>query len=300
MQPQNANSGKSSTATKWLIGLGIGCGVVILLLVLVGVGGFLFVKNIVQEFEETENLMDTLTERYGRIQDFCPDPYGTIRPERIEAFLTVRNSMTPVKENLEKSIDILSDEKREDRAKEEPRPHVLTKVKTGLGIIPLIAEFVKTRNQALLDAEMGIGEYYFIYVVVYYSWLRKSPVDGPPFQLVGEDEEERGIFWRRRRRDTMDLEDRLDYTLKRLHRQLLPMLQNQYKKLTGPDVSPVIDPWREALMAEIEAMEFDRFRLPWQDGLPEVLEASFEPFRERLEASYSTLLNPLEVALEQR
>lgn len=244
--------------------------------------------------------MDTLTERHGRIQDFCPDPYGAIRPERIEAFLAVGNSMTPVKEELEKSIDILSDEKREDQAKEEPSPHVLAKIKTGFGIIPLTAEFVKTRNQALLDAGMGMGEYYFIYVVVYYSWLGKSPVDGPPFQLVGEDDEERGVFWRRSRRDTMDLEDRLDYTLKRLHRQLLPMLHNQYEKLTELDVSPIIDPWREALVAEIEAMDSDRFRLPWQDGLPEVLEASFEPFRERLEASYSALLNPLEAALEQR
>ncbi len=48
------------------------------------------------------------------------------------------------------------------------------------------------------------------------------------------------------------------------------------------------------------AMEADRYRLPWQDGLPEVLEISLSPFRERLEASYSKMTNALEVAFEQR
>lgn len=47
-------------------------------------------------------------------------------------------------------------------------------------------------------------------------------------------------------------------------------------------------------------MEADRYRLPWQDGLPEVLEISLSPFRERLEASYSKMTNALEVAFEQR
>jgi len=50
----------------------------------------------------------------------------------------------------------------------------MIRILAHLGIIPLMAEFVKTRNQALLDAGMGMGEYYFIYVVVYYPWLGKS------------------------------------------------------------------------------------------------------------------------------
>lgn len=296
MQTQDVTSKKSSTASKWLIGCGIGCGVVILLLVFAGVGGYFFVKNIVEGFEETEAITDALTERYGEIKDFCPDPGGAIKPERLEAFLSVRNSMEPVKEALESSINILSDEERESQFKEEPSPGVLIKIKTGFGIIPMIAEFYTRRNQALLDAEMGLGEYYFIYVVLYYSWLGKSPGDGLEYNLVDEDEEERGVYWRRRRSE--NLEDRQDEVLKQLHRQILPMLQNQFAKLTGIDISPIRDPWREKLAAEIEAMEADRFRLPWKDGLPDVLEASLKPFRGRLEISYSKVLNALEMALE--
>lgn len=296
MQTQDVTSKGSSTASKWLIGCGIGCGVVILLLVFAGVGGYFFIKNIVEGFEETEAITDALTERYGEIKDFCPDPGGAIKTERLEAFLSVRNSTEPVKEALESSIHILSDEERESQFKEEPSPGVLTKIKTGFGIIPLIAEFYSKRNQALLDAEMGLGEYYFIYVVSYYSWLDKSPADGLEYNLVDEDEEERGVYWRRRRGE--NLEDRQDEVLKQLHRQVLPMMQNQFAKLTGIDISSIRDPWRERLAAEIEAMEADRFRLPWQDGLPDVLEASLKPFRRRLEASYSKVLNALEMALE--
>jgi len=296
LQTQDVTSKRSSTASKWLIGCGIGCGVVILLLVFAGVGGYFFVKNIAEGFEETEAIADDLTERYGGIKDFCPDPGGAIEPERIEAFLSVRNSMEPAKEKLERSIIILSDEERESQFKEEPSPGILTKIKTGFGIIPLIAEFYTRRNQALLDADMGLGEYYFIYVVSYYSWLGKSPGDGLEYNLVDEDEEKRGVYWRRRRNE--DIEDRHDDVLKQLHRQILPMLKNQLAKLTRIDVSPIRDPWREALGAEIEAMEADRFRLLWQDGLPDVLEASLKPFRGRLEVSYSKVLNALEGVLE--
>jgi len=296
LQTQDVTSKRSSTASKWLIGCGIGCGVVILLLVFAGVGGYFFVKNIAEGFEETEAIADALTERYGGIKDFCPDPGGAIGPERVEAFLSVRNSMEAAKEKLESSIIILSDEERASQFKEEPTPGILTKIKTGFGIIPLIAEFYTRRNQALLDAEMGLGEYYFIYVVSYYSWLGKSPGDGLEYNLVGEDDEKRGVYWRRRRSE--NLEDRQDDMLKQLHRQILPMLKNQLAKLTRIDVSPIKDNWRETLAAEIEAMEADRFRLLWQDGLPDVLETSLKPFRGRLDVSYSKVLNALEMALE--
>ncbi len=296
MQTQDVTSKKSSTTSKWLIGCGIGCGVVILLAVILGLGGYFFVKNIVDGFEETEAIADTLKERYGEIKDFTPDPGGAISAERLEAFLFVRKSMEQVKQELENSLHILSEEESESELKEEPSPGVLTKIKTGFGIIPMIAEFYTKRNQGLLDAEMGLGEYYYIYVVSYYSWLGKSPGDGLEYNLRDEDEQDRGVYWRRR--ESEDLEDRLDSELKRINRQTLPMLQNQFAKLTGIDVSPIMDPWRKALAAEIEAMEADRFRLPWQDGLPDVLEASLRPFRGRLETSYSKILNTLELALQ--
>jgi hypothetical protein len=293
----NEKPGKS-TASKWLIGCGIGCGVVIILAIILGVSGFVFVRNIMQGFKETETLMDTITERYGKIEEFCPDPEGSIRAERLEAFLAVRRAMAPAAEELERSLNILSHDRREEEFKEEPAPGALTKIRTGFRMVPQIAEFYRSRNQALLDAEMGLGEYYFIYIVSYFSWLGKSPADGPPFQIVSDEDEGRSVIYRRRRRET--LEDRLDYMLKRIRRQILPMLRNQYEKLKEKYASGGKESWRKLLAAEIDAMESDRFHLPWKDRLPEPLRVSLEPFRERLEDSYNATLNPLEIVLEQQ
>ena len=160
-----------------------------------------------------------------------------------------------------------------------------------------IAEFMKGRNQALLDAGMGMGEYYYIYVIGYFSWLGKHPGDGPDFQIdeSGSDEIRVGELDREEVR-----EERRDLFIRRIHRMLLPMLHNQLDKLASGGVSEAQSGWRASLEAEIQAMEKDRFRLPWQEGLPARTEASLEPFRSRLEQSYNAMTNPLELTWEQR
>jgi hypothetical protein len=78
------------------------------------------------------------------------------------------------------------------------------------------------------------------------------------------------------------------------------MLHNQLVRLEEREAAVMPEEWRQALAAEIKAMETDKNRLPWQDGVPAVIEASLKPFKERLEASYSAMTNPLELAVEQR
>ena len=297
MEIQGTNSTKSSKTKKWLIGCGIGCGVVILGLIILGTAGYYFVKDIVKDFQASETLMNTLIDRYGTSREYIPDPDGAIRPARIETFLTVRSSMAPAMEEMERAINILSEMEQTDRDKEEPSPNVFTKIKTGLGFAGQIAEFYRSRNQALLDNDMGMGEYYYIYVMSYYSLLDKSPTDGPPFRV--DDDSSRGrIMFSERHRETQ--EDRMDSMLRRVHRQIFPILQNQYKRLIEGDVSRAQEKWRMALAAEIEAMESDRYRLPWGDGLPDILKTSLEPYRSRLESSYNAMLNIFEGITEQR
>lgn len=285
---------KSSTSTKkWLLGCGIGCGVVIVILVALGVGGFFFVKNIVEGFKDTEAIMSTLTEKYGRIKDYCPDPEGAIRAGRMEAFLEARDIMAPIREEIGESLSTISEARRGEEIEVKTPKNVFKMLKLGFGIIPQIADFFKIRNQALLDIGMGMGEYYYIYIISYYSWLGNPVEDGPDFKLIYQEEE-----------DYLDeeemLEARRDRMLRRLHRMILPMLHNQYNKLIEGGSVKILDKWQDALAAEIEEMESDQYRLPWQDGLPDVIKASLQPFKEHLEASYSSMTNPLEVALEQR
>jgi len=292
------NETKSSNTTKkWLVGCGIGCAVIILILIILGVGGYVFFKNLIGEFKVQEELMATLTERYGEIREFCPDPDGSIGPSRIEAFLSIREAFTPFQEKLEISMRELQDKAGQSEVEVKKPKNVFEMVKLGFGLIPQIAEFLKFRNQALLDAEMGMGEYYYIYAISYFSWLGKLPEDGPDFEVMGpEDSESR---WGEMDKEEI-IEERRDSMLRRLHRTLLPMLQNQLEKLVATGASETLSEWRGLLEAEIQAMEEDRFRLPWEDGLPDVIKASLEPYRDRLEQSYNAMTNPFELTIEQR
>ncbi len=70
--------GKSSATKKWLIGCGIGCGVIVVLAALLITGGVLYVRSLVEGFKDSEAMLEILTERYGRITEYCPEPDGRI------------------------------------------------------------------------------------------------------------------------------------------------------------------------------------------------------------------------------
>ena len=278
------------------MGCGIGCAVIILILIVLGVGGYMFFKDLIGEFQEQEELMEILTERYGQINDFCPEPDGSIGPSRIEAFLSVRDAFAPFRDKLEISMQELQARAGKSEVEVKKPKNIFEMVKLGFGLVPQIAEFMKFRNQALLDAEMGMGEYTYIYAIAYFSWLEKPPEDGPDFEVMEEGEGSR--------LGEMDLEEireeRRDSMLRRLHRALLPMLQNQLEKLGTAGSSESISEWKDQLQAEIQALEDDRFRLSWEDGLPDVIKMSLEPYRDRLDRSYNVMTNPFELTIEQR
>lgn len=288
--------GSRSTTQKWLIGCGIGCGVIIILAIAVGIGGFFFIKGIVNEFEEMDQVADVLEERYGKMREYSPEPDGTILPDRIEVFLEVREAYVQEREKMEKTLSTLSSQGDRPEIEVKRPGNVLYMIRTGVGLIPQIAAFFKSRNQALLDAEMGLGEYYYLYIVAYYSWLGKPPEDGPPFRISGDDE--RDDFWEEDEEDVREM--RGERIRRRINRLILSMLRNQLDKLSEGAPAEVPDSWRKALEAEIEVMESDKYRLPWQDELPDALESSLWSFRDRLEASYSPMANALEVAMDRR
>ena len=292
------NQGNSSgSKSKWLVGVGIGCGAIIVIIVLLFIGGYFFVKNMTRGFKESESKMNELAVKYGRIEEFCPDPSGAIGPDRLEAFLKAREAVAPNRQRLETSFEQLTKDRRSFAA-----------IRRGLGVVPQVADYLRARNQALLDAGMGMGEYFFIYVIAYESWLKKPMEDGPAFRFS----ESGGLQTNWDRENTQEMQK--DYALRRIHRTVLPMLKNQLAKPATENEAPgaaagstgrgggkgALSKWQEALAAEVKAMEADPHRLPWQDGLPEVLESSLKPFRDRLEASYSRMTNIFEISYERK
>ena len=76
---------------------------------------------------------------------------------------------------------------------------------------------------------------------------------------------------------------------------MLVMLKNQLNKLEKMSLSPDEEAWERLLKAEIDALEENNFRLPWQERLPEIIAKSLRPFRRQLEANYSSMTNVLEM-----
>ena len=287
--------------SKWLIGCGIGCGAVILLVIIVLGVGYLMVRNTVQNVREIEVTSDRLVEAYGDIREYVPPVDGIILPERIDTFLAVRDSMAPFREEMVRVLDDISDEV--DGIERESRSfwNILGIVGKGIGIIPRMIEFYSVRNDALLASGMGPGEYVYLYVTAYYSFLRFDPADGPPFPMTGD--EDTPPPWMRDEPETTEDEEMRAERRYRIIRQVnwifRSFLVNQIEQLEDGTVGDIDTAWKRTLERELEALRDDRERLPWESGLPERIEAVFRPFRSRLEASYDPVLNPLEIRVDE-
>jgi hypothetical protein len=288
----------ASTTTRWVKGCGCGCGLLTLALGLLGWAVVVYVKGIAGEAEEAEQIMAKLRERHGELSDFQPSPTGAIPPGRIEAFLQARELMADARRETEASLALLSSERVEGA---EEVPGIVGRLlRWGLGaariqgvtgLVPHAIGFVSARARALLETGVAPGEYLYLYSLAYYSWLGKSPADGPAFRLVGGGEGDHQE--RQGGQDEFDVrEGRREEILRHLNQHLLPMLRRQ---LAAAEEDPAVsEEWRETLAAQVAAMEKDPFRIPWRDGLPEITAASLEPYRRPLESSYSALCNPLE------
>lgn len=287
----------AGNAWKWVVGCGIGCVAVLLIVAVLGGGSFYFLRGVARELEETQRGMDAVTERFGRPAEFRPAPDGRIPPERIEAFLDVREAMAENRSELERRFSLFQEGEGSDG--DEGSGGMVGKIRAGFALPQQLMGFFTARAEALLEHEMGLGEYYYIYSLAYYSWLGNSLSDGPPFRLFGDYDQTRS--WDREHfgeADEFELrEERAKRILRAVQGQLLPMLRHQLEELDAGSGPEAAGPWREALAAEIASLEADSLRLPWADGLPAVIEASLEPFRDRLEQSYSAQCNAMEFGL---
>jgi hypothetical protein len=280
----------SSNSSKWLTGCAIGCGALVVLAIILGTSGYVFIKSKLQRFEEAKTAVSELEAKYGKAQDFTAESDGSIKPERIKAFLAVRDNTAPIRQKLMESLEHISQETRRARGGEKSFWEGMKIISEGIGVIPALGEFYAARARALLDAQMGMGEYCYLYVIAYYSWLGKAPEDGPDFRLAGG---EQASIEASGREDVR--EERRYRMVQWIRRMFLPMLRNQLARLKSSELTEARQSWRKILESEIAALEANRDRLPWQDGLPEVLESSLRPFRAQVDSSYSVILNPLEL-----
>jgi len=272
----------ASTTSKVLAGCGVGC----LLVVIMGVGagfmGYRWVKDTTETAEEAGRIGRELEETYGPARAFVPAPGPGVPSDRMEVFLAVRDALTESREELASAVRGLA-----SAAEDGGVASGFRVAGAGVSLAPRTLAFVSARNQALLDAGMGVGEYCWIYWFTYEAWLGHPADDSELHDFMEEHNSEHGSV--QIHVDGGMEPERITWQLRR---DITAMLHNLENALAAdPDQADLL----EAVTAELVELDADPGRVPWQDGLPEAFAVGLAPYRERLEATYSSATNPFEL-----
>jgi hypothetical protein len=247
----------------------------------------LYFKRIGSGFDQAIAARKELEQRHGVPETFVPWPDGTIPSDRIERFLRVREAMGPSREALGSVFAKLpiNPEKQAELKNARGIEKMVKGLMVGrdaMELAPAIAHFFGERDQALLDADMGMGEYTYLYTVSYHAWLGHPTDDSPGGEWADRGDRRHGM--------------RSPRTEWRVRDELLQMLKNQQGALTE-----TADPaWRSTLSAEVAALEKNDDHDLWKGGVPAPTAASLEPYRAKLESTYSATTNPFELSRTSR
>lgn len=244
----------TGSGAKWLIG----CGGFILLLIAITVGGGIWMTR---PMRHAVNAQKELQEKYGSRDSYVP-PAEALSADRLEVFLGVRQALVPSCEgfaSLGASFERMNkiDEGGEEVSRSEVLKAVGGVMGSVMGLVGQLGELIRIRNEALLAAGMSHGEYIWIYVLTYHSWLGHpagTSFDGEGGQLsTGE----RKTMWRLMRNHARVLRDAGDENGSRA--------------------------WEE----EIRRLERTEAGVPFLDlEMPSDLVAVLAPFEQRLEEVY--------------
>ena len=249
----------SESSGQWLKGCALGCGGLVLLFVLFIVGMSVSMRT---AFDDAHEDREILEQQFGEVDVFTPAVDGSVAEDRVAAFLVVREALTEIHAEIESVDNEMADFEDLVDGEEPPMmqalPAVFRLTKAMMGLPFVFGEIERTRNSALVEAGMGLGEYCYIYVLAYCD------------QEVS-DEAEANLFT-------------ASAANSRVRADLRGMIKRQLAaaRAEGADEELVA-----ALDAEWDALAADDRRILWQDGLPEQISASFTAHRERLDATYS-------------
>ena len=168
-------------------GCGFGCGSLSIIAVLFLVGSYFFIDSKINAIDEIQDGFDQLKDEYGEIESFVPYTDGVIPADRIEKFIQLRESISEERRELEKSLINLSKELKtlEDG---ESLFEMAFVIKELISAIPDIVDYVAVRNEKLLETDLGLGEYYYIYVSGFYAMLNKPPGSGTDAIIIHRNE----------------------------------------------------------------------------------------------------------------
>lgn len=252
---------------SWVKGCAVGCGALVLLAVVLSTVG---VVRILRPFQSAVDARAELESTVGTEDSFTPSPDGAIDPARIDDFLAVRAALVDTCARLTESTAAMARMEELDRQENPSRMEVLrlavAATRGAMGMGPLMGELFERRNEQLLDAGMGLGEYSYLYVVSYRDQLvgdrpRTWILDGSPVNA-------------------------------RIHATFEGMLARQLEAARAAELAP---DWIAELEREHAAVASDFSRIPWQDGLPKRIGDSLAPYAEQLGDTFCAAATEVEL-----
>ncbi len=247
----------------------IGCGVLIVIAIVIPI--VMGVLMMIPFNRAVEN-RHAIEERFGLQEAYVPPASGAPSADRVEVFLEIRRTFSEVCADLsraEQQVQKLESFDDQDNVNPvDALKQALSTTKSMMGVGPVIGRLYEIRNQSLLDAGMGLGEFTYIFTVAYRDRLLHPPESD---QLFGPSP-----------------------TNRRVRKALLSMLESQLAVLRsdgGGDAEIV------ALEAEIAALKTDEGRIPWQDETPPAITEAFTPYRAELDELYCPAMAPLELMI---
>jgi hypothetical protein len=185
---------------------------------------------------------------------------GSVAADRIEAFIAVRVKLRTACSNFQELSSRLQDLDRKEAGGDLSLSDIGDAAGSVFTIPARMLDLVRARNSALLEHGMGLGEYSYIFVMAYHERLCAEPEADPegyqePFK-------------------------------ERTRLELAQMLRNQLAALEASTPPVEAAAAMKALSDEIAALEDGCHLVPWQDGLPPAIAASFAPYSERLDGLF--------------
>ncbi len=251
-----------------------GCGIVALILLALVITAGVTISLFVGKAKKTEQ---ALLDLYGEAGAYVPAADGAIAGERVEAFVRVREQVfahcPEFQENVGEFLRLDSLENDDTLPKKVVAREGLGGLKKMFQLGPAFIRFMETRNQALLDEEMGLGEYFYLYFVAYHEQLGR--IDDSRFAGVEQA-----------------------YPGGRARSDMIRIMENQLDWLTSDHDASTDTGWTEdqspadmeslaaELRAEIAALNLNQHTLPWQGGLPPAIATSLTPYQESLAQYY--------------
>ncbi|MCP3907456.1 MAG: hypothetical protein GY712_05500 [Oceanicoccus sp.] len=228
---------------------------------------------------DAKRLEQTLIDRYDWANNYIPSPDGAIPPQRVEKFIRVRQAVQTQCLDYQAVLTGVANldkiESNQDTTASEATSMGMEGFNSAFSAGPKMIRFSNTRNQALVNEEMGMGEYLYIYLTVYGRQLASEP-DSP---YSGMEEA---------------------YLSPRAREEFIQILNNQLAALEASDRQTSQTKLADGLRKEIETLESGSQSSPWPDGPIGAARESLAPYQQELAELYCPGVVKIELLQKNR